>query len=156
MSQRPYQRAVLGGTFDRLHDAHRSLLRTAGLLASEVFVGVVSEELGKELFPKKQYHDLIQPYQIRANQVRQYLKKFCNQPEVEPLTDPWGPAPTDPVADLIVVSFETEGNAERINHMRRDNQLPELDIAVIPWIYVDGKKISSTKLRQEEATHQNR
>ena len=94
MTDHPYQRAVMGGTFDRLHDAHRSLLKTAAHMAEEVFVGVVSEELGKDLFPKKDYHEMIQSYETRSEGVLNYLSQYCEKPEVEPLYNPWGPAPT--------------------------------------------------------------
>ena len=146
-----YTRAVMGGTFDRLHDAHRSLLRTAAHIADEVFVGVVGEELGQKLFAKKKHNEMIQPFKVRVLSVRNYLEQFMDNPEVEALTDPWGPAPRDPRADVIVVSFETEPAAHKINEMREENGLDPLDIVVIPWVYVDGEPISSTRLREREA-----
>jgi cytidyltransferase-like protein len=75
---KPFTRAVLGGTFDRLHDAHRSLLYTAASIANEVFAGVVSEELGKELFAGKELREMIQPYETRAKNVEAYLQQFCD------------------------------------------------------------------------------
>ena len=63
MTKKPYVRAVLGGTFDRFHEAHKSLLFTAASIATEVFAGVVTEELGEELFPKKELWEIIQSYE---------------------------------------------------------------------------------------------
>lgn len=146
----PYQRAVMGGTFDRLHQAHESLLRTAAHMAQEVFVGIISEEYGQEIFPKKELGDLIQPYKVRYSEVKNFISQYCDQVDIDPLYDPYGPAPTDPRADLIVVSYETVDNAYKINQLRRENDLEELDIVIIPWIKVDGEKISSTLLRKQE------
>jgi cytidyltransferase-like protein len=148
---RPYKRAVLGGTFDRFHDAHRSLLYTAAYIADEVFAGIVSEELGKELFKDKELSELIQAYEIRAENVENYLKQFCDNYDVDPLYDPWGPAPTDPRADVIVVSQETRSSAYKINKMREDNNLSLLDIVVIPWMKdKTGQLLSSTLYRKQE------
>jgi len=144
----------MGGTFDRLHVAHQLLLRTAAHMAEEVFVGVVSDELGKELFAEKDFADQIHGYDQRSTAVIDFLQQYAEQYEVAPLLDPWGPAPADTRADLIVVSFETEKNAHRINEMRQENNLPALDIITIPWVYVDGELISSSRLRAEENSEQ--
>ena len=150
-SQKPYRRAVLGGTFDRLHAAHESLLFTAAFIADEVFVGVVSEELGRQLFQNKGHADMIQPYNIRAASVANFLKRHIENAEVGALTDPWGPAPSDPKADVIVVSSETEKSAFTINEMRNEIRLDELDIVVIPGVRdKDGTLLSSTLMRKRE------
>ncbi len=151
--QKPYRRCVMGGTFDRLHQAHESLLHTAAMMAEEVFVGVVSEELGKKIFKNKDHADLIESYDMRSDAVRQYTSQYCDKLEVEPLYDPWGPAPMDKIADLIVVSFETRKSAHKINEMRRDNGLETLDVVIIPWSYDDnGDLISSSRIRASESS----
>lgn len=144
---------MMGGTFDRLHLAHQSLLKTAATIAEEVFVGVVGDELGKKLFAKKAYKELIQAFDVRLTNVINYISQFTTNYQVESLKDPWGPAPSDPRADVIVVSFETEKSAHQINSMREDLGLPPpLDIVMIPWVYVDGLPISSTRLRKAEGS----
>ncbi len=143
----------MGGTFDRLHDAHKRLLETAALLAQEVFVGVVGNRLGKKLFPNKKHHDLIQPTSVRIANVQEFMHQFNSVVTVAELLDPWGPAPTDPEADLIVVSEETYPNAEKINQMRKERELKPLHIYTIEWVFdADGSPISSTKLREQEAS----
>lgn len=150
--KKPYRRCVMGGTFDRLHRAHESLLYTAAMMAEEVFVGVVSEELGKKLFKNKDHADMIQSYDTRAAAVIKYTSKFCDKLQVEALYDPWGPAPMDIRADVIVVSFETRESAHKINKMRRENGLDILDVIIIPWSYdEDGELISSSRLRATES-----
>ncbi len=151
-SMKPFKKAVLGGTFDRLHSAHKKLLETAACLAQNVFIGIVGDALGKKLFPKKKHNELIQPFNVRKENVESFMKKFRCNVEIGELKDPWGPAPYDENADLIVVSEETKPAAEKINEMRKENNLPPLHIYVIEWIIDrDGKPISSTKLREKEA-----
>ncbi|MHA2091774.1 MAG: pantetheine-phosphate adenylyltransferase [Candidatus Kariarchaeaceae archaeon] len=151
MDKKPYTRAVLGGTFDRLHDAHRSLLFTAANIAKEVFAGVVSEELGKELFADKELREMIEPYEVRAKNVEAYLQQFCDHVDVGPLFDNWGPAPNDPRADVIVVSQETKPSADTINRMREEKGLKPLDVVIIPWEKDSkGNLLSSTMFRKKE------
>ena len=148
---KPYQKAVLGGTFDRLHEAHILLLRTANFIAEEIYIGIVGKMLGKNLFLNKQYREIIQPYSIRKNAIKEYLKKIKANYIIEELKNPWGPAPNDREADVIVVSNETKTSANYINKMRRENGLNLLDIFIIPWIWTpDNTLISSTRLRIKE------
>ncbi len=152
-TEKPFRKCVMGGTFDRLHEAHRLLLKTAAHLAQEVFVGVVGEKLGKRLFAKKRHGDKIQPFSIRKANVEAFMAQFKAKAIVDELTDPWGPAPYDEKADLIVVSKETYPAAEKINKMRKENGLPPLYIYIIKWVTDEhGNRISSTMLREKEET----
>lgn len=148
-----YRKAVLGGSFDRLHEAHKLLLTTAIEIAEEVFAGIVGNELGKKLFAKKAYADIILPFEQRAAELRRFMQQHSSNFVIGELTDPWGPAPHDPDADVIVVSRETVSAAHKINQMRTDKSLPPLDIVIIPWVFNSaGEKLSSTLLRSKEAT----
>ena len=153
--EKPYRKCMLGGTFDRLHAAHKLLIKTACSMADEVFVGIVGDQLGKQLFAKKQHAVMIQPYAERARAVQEYASQFSATTEVGELTDPWGPAPSDPIADAIVVSRETVPAAHKINEMRVAEQLQQLDIIIIPWVWQDGELLSSTRLRNEEKISQS-
>ncbi len=149
--EKPFNKAVLGGTFDRFHDAHRLLLKTAALLAKSLFVGVVGVELGKKMFPNKKHGDRIQDYETRIRNVETFLSKFNSTFEVGELKDPWGPAPYDKNADLIVVSGETYSSAEKINQMREERGLAPLTIVTINRVLDEkGIPVSSTRLRELE------
>ena len=148
-----YRKAVLGGSFDRLHEAHKLLLTTAIEIAEEVFVGIVGNELGKKLFAKKAHPDTILPFERREAELRTFMQQHSSNFVIGELTNPWGPAPHDPAADVIVVSRETESAAHKINQMRAEKSLPPLDIVIIPWVFNStGEKLSSTLLRSKEAT----
>lgn len=152
-----YNKAVLGGTFDRLHDAHKLLISTAIAMAKDVFIGVVSDQLGEKLFKHKKHAELIQTFELRRKVVEKYTStisdvQYPQNIEIKPLYDPWGPSLTDPKVEAIVVSFETRKSAHHINDVRTNNGLVPLDIIVIPWIFSDNKIISSSLLRELEAS----
>lgn len=151
-SRKPYDKAFMGGTFDRFHEAHRCMIHTAVSMAETVFIGVVSESLGKKLFTKKIYGDQIQKYDIRYANVMNFTTSISNKCEIAPLTDPWGPAPFASVHNgAIIVSNETLGSGEKINNIREKNGLIPLDIIVIPWVRDSiGENLSSTRLRIKE------
>uniref|UniRef100_A0A8B9SMF3 Coenzyme A synthase n=1 Tax=Anas platyrhynchos TaxID=8839 RepID=A0A8B9SMF3_ANAPL len=90
-----YPDVVVGGTFDRLHGAHRLLLSACCLLARRrLLVGVADGELLRH----KVLKELIEPYELRAAKLREFLADV--QPavlyDIVPLADPYGPAATDP------------------------------------------------------------
>ncbi|KAJ8942036.1 hypothetical protein NQ318_002790 [Aromia moschata] len=97
--------AVLGGTFDRLHLAHKLLLSEAVLRSSEkLTVGVTDETmLESKLLP-----ELIEDMDVRINNVKLEY-------HFTPISDPFGPAIVDPTMELIVVSKETIRGGEKIN-----------------------------------------
>ena len=149
---KPYKKAFLGGTFDRFHSGHESLLSTAANLSDFVFVGVVSSELGKKLFSKKNLKEKIQSFDVRSESVRCFLSSMHTEFDVGGLDDPWGPAPLDETErGVLVVSNETEKSALIINRMRDERGLKKLDVVVIPWVIdEDGIPYSSTRMRQSE------
>ncbi len=150
--KKPYDMAFLGGTFDRFHHAHESLIRTAVMISDNVFVGVVSDELGLELFSNKVHGDKIQSYDLRSVSVVDFLSTFGIEFAVGELFDYWGPAPYDETDNgALVVSRETQSSGVSINSIREGNGLVPLDVIVIPWLRdKSGRLVSSTQLRVDE------
>ncbi|XP_055038820.2 bifunctional coenzyme A synthase [Misgurnus anguillicaudatus] len=143
---------VVGGTFDRLHGAHKTLLNISCLLANRRFViGVCDQELLKN----KVLKELIEPYDHRVHRLREFLNdvKPSLKYEIFPLSDPFGPSISDPELQCIVVSEETRRGGEAVNRKRVENSLAELVLYEIQLLKdahhadIEEEKISSSSLR---------
>ncbi|KAG9350139.1 hypothetical protein JZ751_026492 [Albula glossodonta] len=147
-----YSDVVVGGTFDRLHGAHKTLLNISCLLANKRFViGLCDTELLKN----KVLKELIEPYALRLERLEEFLQdiKPSLQYEIVPLSEPFGPSITDSDLQCIVVSEETRKGGEAVNKKRLENGLSELvlyEIQVIKDAHhseMEEEKISSSSLR---------
>ncbi|XP_029568103.1 bifunctional coenzyme A synthase isoform X1 [Salmo trutta] len=147
-----YSEVVVGGTFDRLHGAHKTLLNISCLLANKRFlIGVCDQELLK----KKVLKELIEPYALRVQRLREFLQdvKPSLQYEIVPLSDPFGPSVIDAQLQCIVVSEETRRGGEAVNKKRLENGLPGLVLHEIQLLKdahhteMEEEKISSSSLR---------
>lgn len=147
-----YSDVVVGGTFDRLHGAHKTLLNISCLLASRRFlIGVCDQGMLK----KKVLKELIEPYSQRVQRLREFLKdvKPSLLVEIVPLDDPLGVSVVDPQLQCIVVSEETRKGGEAVNTKRIENGLPALVLHEIQLLKdahhteTEEEKISSSSLR---------
>ncbi|XP_077594815.1 bifunctional coenzyme A synthase [Stigmatopora nigra] len=147
-----YPDVVVGGTFDRLHGAHKTLLNMSCLLATRrLLIGVSDEGMLK----KKVLKELIQPYDLRVERIQEFLRdvKPSLQVEIVPLGDPFGVSVVDPLLRCIVVSEETRKGGEAVNRKRIENGLPPLvlhEIQLLKDVHhteTEEEKISSSSLR---------
>lgn len=143
---------VVGGTFDRLHGAHKTLLNISCLMANRRFIiGVCDQELLKN----KVLKELIEPYDQRVEKLHDFLNdvKPSLKYDIVPLSDPFGPSITEPELQCIVVSEETRKGGEAVNKRRVQNGLAELVLYEIPLLKdahradIEEEKISSSSLR---------
>lgn len=147
-----YSDVVVGGTFDRLHGAHKTLLNISCLLASRRFlIGVCDQAMLK----KKVLKELVEPYSLRVQRLQEFLQdvKPSLQVEIVPLDDPFGVSVVDPLLECIVVSEETRSGGEAVNKKRIENGLPVLvlhEIQLLKDVHhteTEEEKISSSSLR---------
>ncbi len=145
--RKPFRRVIVAGTFDRLHEGHKILLRTSAKLGEELLVCIADGPL----LMGKNFREKIESYDERKRNVEEFLGSLNARFSVVKILDPIGPAGSDPMADAIVVSTETYPGALRVNFERKKKGLKELVIVVCPLIVAeDGKPISSSRIRAGE------
>lgn len=138
-----YSNVCCGGTFDLLHDGHKTFLEFAANQGEKLVIGLTSDEFLKSHKPGIS----IQPYEVRRHAIEEFLTSlnFKNF-EIVPLNDPYGPA-IDSDFDAIVVTEDTHQTAEKINEVRNSKNLKPLEIIICPFKESDQGIISSTNIR---------
>ena len=138
-----YKKVAVGGTFDKFHDGHKKLLSTAFELGDQIEIGVTSDAFGG-------LKGDIDSCKERMDNLNVFFDDKSNF-KVVPLNDPFGTTIYDEDFDAIVVSPETEPNAEKINEIRLSKGMKSLDIVVVGFVLAeDGNPISSTRIRHGE------
>ena len=138
----------MGGTFDKMHLGHESLLRTAFSLSDEIIIGLTSDIRAKI----NRSEEYINPYLERFESLNNFVSSnFKGHYSIVELNDNWGPGIFDESLNAIIVSEETEKVAIELNVNRKLKGLKELEIEVIPLVLAnDGRRISSTRIRNKE------
>ena len=140
---------MVGGTFDPLHDGHKSLLGRSFEIAGSsgrVVIGLTTDS-----FASGKTHP-IRPFASRKSELEEFIreKKFATPWIIEPLNDRFGSA-IDADFDAIVVSEETLPVAVEINRHRREKGRRKVDIHQISCVLAeDGRWISSTRIYRGE------
>ncbi|DAC35601.1 MAG TPA: DUF359 domain-containing protein [Candidatus Poseidoniaceae archaeon] len=136
-------RCLLGGTFDRLHDGHRDLLKAGLQAASHLEVHVTTDAMALSKDRR------IQPMEDRMAAVEAALREVREFGwSLHLLKDAFGPAPTHTTADALVVSPETRTGGEAINRKRSEGGLEPLSLIEVPHrLNATGTILSSTAIR---------
>ncbi len=142
-------RVCIGGTFNRFHKGHQTLINTGINYAGEhgfLFIGVSNGPL----IEKK---PSVEPYEKRKDDLLFFLqqkKTVLPTIAIEPIETVEGPTLTMDF-DMIVVSSETKKTAEVINQKRIEKGMKAMEIITIPLVLAeDEKKISSTRIINNE------
>lgn len=145
---------VVGGTFDRLHNAHKILMSVCCLLSERrLLIGVAD----KELLDNKVLKELIEPYETRVQKLSEFLVdvKPSLGYDIVPISDPYGPSITDPELKCIVVSEETQRGGLSVNKRRLENGLSELSIHEIQLV-TDPKHSENEEEKISSSSSRNR
>ncbi len=140
-----YKKIVVGGTFDRLHNGHRYLLSMAKHYGKKLIIGLCSDKMVKK---RKQDWQKIQSYVQREKTIKSYLKRIKLSHSITKLENVLGPAAENADTEAILLTEDTLKNGLKINKIRREKRLKELDYIVLPY-FLDchNKKISSRNRR---------
>jgi len=155
-------RVVLGGTFEYLHAGHSRLveeafriLKTSG--GGLVHIGLTSDKMAAGKFHSVSNYDTRK--QILVDFISELIQEF-ELPEdcylISELEDSFGPSVSGNY-DYIVVSPETRAGADKINEVRRKNNLPPLQIIEVEFVLAeDTIPISSTRIYNGEIDKEGR
>ncbi|MEN9327446.1 MAG: hypothetical protein RI947_254 [Candidatus Parcubacteria bacterium] len=153
MSRFTYNHITVGGTFDRLHAGHQSLLTKAFLLAKHVTVAVTADSYKHT----KQFSSSLLPYSERVRQLHALLseRSWSDRATIAMLTDFYGPSLTDDSMDAIVITKETRHHAVLINKKRIEKHMKPLKLIIMPFVKSsDMKIIRSSRIRGGEIDRQ--
>lgn len=143
------KRAVLGGTFDRLHVGHEALLAAAFDHADEVGIGLTTEEFLRTGKGSRK-EGSVRSFDDRRKELERFLgERFPGRVwYLIPLVDRWGAA-LEPGTEALVVSDETLPVGELANRLRRRHRIRPLTLIVRHAVLAeDLLRVSSTRLRE--------
>ena len=152
----------MGGTFDHMHSGHKLLLTQACLLTKDTLhIGIT----GDELLKSKAYAALIEPFELRKQRVLRFIQSLTVHLKIEitELSDPVGPAGTNPNFEACILTREVEKGGTMINEIRLANQLQPLELVFVDMILAQkdletqnySNKLSSTYIRKYLASETN-
>ena len=132
-------RCLVGGTFDRFHDGHKSLLNSALDVAEFVEVWITNDEMSSAKSP------VLQSFEDRREAVLNWANERITTHE---LTDSLGPAPIRKDCDSIICTPETLSNCQKINEIRVQSGLLPLEIFEVSHVMDElGGIVSSSRIR---------
>ncbi len=139
---------AMGGTFDVIHKGHITLLSEAFSSSTKVIIGLTSNE-----WASKKGKNLLNDFDERLEKlVKTIENNFPNASfEISKLDNDFGPAVLEKKVQALVVSDETSNQGEVLNLLRKQKNLPPVDVVVVPMVLAkDGKKISTTRIKNQE------
>jgi len=139
---------AMGGTFDVIHKGHLTLLSEAFSVSHKVIIGLTSDDMAL-----RKGKNLQNDYGKRLETLVKTLEKnFPNAEfEIKKLDNNFGPAVLEKEVQALVVSGETSNQGEILNQLRKQKNLPSVDVIVVPMVLAkDGTKISTTRIKNQE------
>ncbi len=134
---------LVGGTFEFFHIGHQKLIETGLLKCKNLEIWIVSDNIAQ------QKDSRVQSWQKRCDNIKLNLTEIDNsRVSFHELVDEFGAATYHVGASVIICTSETMNNCVKINKIRAQDNLDELEIIEVPHVYSgDGEIISSTRIR---------
>lgn len=139
---------AMGGTFDIIHKGHLILFANAFEISDKVIIGLTSDE-----FAEKNGKNTIHKYDQRLKNLTSIIvEEFPDTIfEISKLSNDFGPAVLEKDVQALVVSDETSNQGNILNNLRFENNLPPVEIIVVPmFLAKDGIRISTTRIKNSE------
>ena len=139
---------AMGGTFDLLHRGHITLLSHAFEISEIVLIGLTSDS-----FAIKNGKNLKNNFDTRLENLKKIIhENFSDKKyEIKKLDNDFGPAVFEKNVEALVVSEETKHQGDVLNNLRKERDLPEVSVIVVPmFLAKDGERVSSTRMRNSE------
>ncbi len=147
-----FDQIATGGTFDIIHKGHLELLKKAFEISSNVIIGLTSDE-----FAEKKGKKTVNDYSSRLTTLISVIEqKFPNSSfRISKLENDFGPAVLEEGVQALIVSEEKSLQGKVLNKLRAEKNLSEVEIVVVPMALAkDGKRISTTRIRNSEIDHE--
>ncbi|MBS3794628.1 MAG: pantetheine-phosphate adenylyltransferase [Candidatus Thorarchaeota archaeon] len=147
-----FKKVVYAGTFDRLHEGHKRLIRKAFELGNQVGIGLSSDEMATRTRPGEN----ILPYEDRKQALMNFIRQEgdaerCQIFKIKTVIG-GGDRMEDLEALLVSDEIKVVENAFRINRMRIENGLKRFAIIIIPRVLTKDKEpVSSSRKRLGES-----
>jgi len=133
---------LIGGTFDRFHAGHLSLMEAGLSECSFIEAWLTSDRLAHSKDPR------VNSWDTRVQEMKEALGDDAGRVRFHTLEDNHGPAPVHADATAIICTGETRSECEEINRLRKGSDLSPLHIIsvghVLAW---DDEPISSSRIR---------
>ena len=145
---------ALGGTFDIIHKGHMALLSKSFEISEHAIIGLTGDELAQKMGKNLQNN-----YQKRLETLESTIKKnFPNSSySISQLKNDFGPAAIEGKLDALVVSEETSTKGEKLNKLRKEKELSQVQVIVVPMVLAeDGGRISTTRIKNSEIDPQGK
>lgn len=147
-----FDQIATGGTFDIIHKGHLELLKKAFEISSNVIIGLTSDE-----FAEKKGKKIVNHYSSRLTTLISVIEqKFPNSSfRISKLENDFGPAVLEEGVQALIVSEEKSLQGKVLNKLRAEKNLSKVEIVVVPMALAkDGKRISTTRIRNSEIDHE--
>lgn len=148
-----FEKVLVAGTFDRLHEGHKCLLITAiKHCKKDLVVGITNDHMLKQ----KKHSSIIQPFHKRKQNVVNFFSSLqwakCNTTIVQ-INNKYDFAATDSSIQCLVVSEETLNTAKEINALREKNNISKFVIICCPTIpFWSSTRLRSFEVLQNQTT----
>ncbi|MFB5624294.1 MAG: phosphopantetheine adenylyltransferase [Nitrosopumilus sp.] len=143
-----YSLTAMGGTFDLIHKGHLKLLSNAFDISNKVIIGLTSDELAA-----KRGKITTNKYEQRLENLTSVIsREFPNASfEISKLENDFGPAVLEKEVEALIVSDETSNQGNKLNELRKEKNLPPVQIVIVPMsLAKDGTRISTTRIKNSE------